>query len=236
VIGTHDVGAIAFYSGRRIVDMVGLVSPEMIKNIGSFDRLIAFLGRERVTHLAVLRTWFEVANQKPTFQTDEAAPEIMEVFPFDPARCHFTPQNAGVLIADGSYLLSLGQVQRAGPMLVEAVRLDPRSARAHYGLGVAFLMVGKDGEAEREITRALELQPDSWQAMFARAQLYIMRNDPNRALEVYKEVELKDPTYAPVYQALSHFYLTVKKDTVAGQEYLAKFTGLAGEGGQESLR
>jgi Tfp pilus assembly protein PilF len=97
-------------------------------------------------------------------------------------------------------------------------------------------MVGKDGEAEREITRALELQPDSWQAMLARAQLYIMRNDPDRALEVYREVERKDPAYAPVYQALSHFYLAVKKDTVAGQEYLAKFNGLAGDASQDSLR
>ncbi len=236
VIGTHDVGAIAYYSGRRIVDMVGLVSPETIKNIGSFDRLIAFLGRNRVTHLAVLRNWFEVANQRPSFQTDERAPEIMEVFPFDPAQCHFTPQNAGTLIAGGSYLLGLGQVQRAGPMMEEAVRIDPHSARAHYYLGVAFLTVGKNDEAEREITTALGLQPESWQAMLARAHLFMLRNDPDRALEVYTEVERMDPTYAPVFQALSHFYFTVKKDTAAGQEYLKRYSSLAGESAQRTLR
>jgi len=63
-----------------------------------------------------------------------------------------------------------------------------------------------------------------------------LRNDPDRALEVYTEVERMDPTYAPVFQALSHFYFTVKKDTAAGQEYLKRYSSLAGESAQRTLR
>src|ERR1041384_2416945 len=113
-VATHDIGAIGFYSGRRVVDMVGLVSPEMIDNIGSLDKLMRFLIRRKVTRLAVLRNWFEVVNENPLFQTDELSPEIMEVFPFDPARTHFTPGVVGEMTGSAEYYLSKG---------------DPRSAR-----------------------------------------------------------------------------------------------------------
>jgi tetratricopeptide (TPR) repeat protein len=219
VLGTHDIGALAFYSGRRVVDMVGLVSPDMIENIGSYDRLKQFLARHNVTHLAVLRNWFEVVNQNPVFQTDERTPEIMEVFRFDPSRTHFTPRNAGMLTAQGAYFLSTGQVQRAGPILEESLRMDPQSAPAHCYLGLALLAIGKDADAEREISTALALHPDSWEARIALAHVFQHRNDPDQALALLEEVAQKDPAYAPVYQELAQFYLTVKKDTAAASEY-----------------
>ncbi len=235
VIGTHDIGALAFYSRRRVVDMVGLVSPDMIENIGSFDRLLKFLGRNHVTHLAVLRNWFEVVNQNPIFQTDERSPEIMEVFEFDPSRSRFTPQNAGMLTARGAYYLNRGQVQLAGPILEESLRIDPQSARAHCYKGLALLAIGKDVEAEREINTALDLQPDMWQARLALAHVFTRRNDSDHALELYKDVVRKNPTYAPVYQELSQFYLTVKRDSVAAKEYLKRYAELTREKPQKSL-
>jgi tetratricopeptide (TPR) repeat protein len=228
VVGTHDVGALAFYSGRRVVDMVGLVSPDMIENIGSYDRLKQFLRRHTVTHLAVLRNWFEVVNQNPVFQTDERTPEIMEVFPFDPARTHFTPRNAGMLTAQGAYYLSTGQIQRAGPILEESLRIDPQSSPTHCYLGLALLAIGKEADAEREIRTALALHPDSWEATFALAHLFIRRNDPDRALALLEEVLQKDPAYAPAYQELVQFYLTVKKDTATANGYARRHAELIG--------
>jgi tetratricopeptide (TPR) repeat protein len=227
VIGTHDVGAIAFYSGRRVVDMVGLVSPEMIDNIGSYDRLKSFLVRSHVTHLAVLRNWFEVVNQNAVFQTDERKPEIMEVFPLDPVRTHFTPQNASMLAAQGEYYLGAGQIQRAGPLLQESLRIDPEAARTHSSLGLALLSIGKDADAEREIATALTLQPDLWQAKLALAQLNLMRNNAGEALHILKDVQQRNPGYAPVYQALSRYFLLVKKDSSAAQEYLERYKELS---------
>jgi tetratricopeptide (TPR) repeat protein len=177
VIGTHDVGAIGYYSGRRIVDMVGLVSPGMIDNIGSFDRLRTFLIRNHVTHLAVLRNWFEVINQNPLFMTDERKPEIMEVFRFDPSRTHFTPQNAALMTGQARYLLSVGQVERAGPMLEQSLRIDPQSARTHCAMGLALLAAGREAEAEREIRTALSLQPDSKEAVEALERLAAQKKD-----------------------------------------------------------
>lgn len=228
VIGTHDVGAIAYYSGRRIVDMVGLVSPGMIENIGSFDGLVAFLGRNRVTHLAVLRNWFEVANQNPLVTTDEKTPEIMQVFTFDPLRCHFTPQNVGELVSRGAYHLSIGEVQTGGAMLEEAVRLDPRSARANFHFGVALLSIGRNEEAERAIRTTLDLQPDAWPALLALGHFALKRGEVDSALALYKDVERRNPAYAPVYQALSQFYLTEKPDSALAAYYRNRYETLAG--------
>ena len=228
VIGTHDVGAIAYYSGRRIADMVGLVSPDMIENIGSFDRLVAFLGRNRVTHLAVLRNWFEVANQNPLFTTDEKTPEIMQVFTFDPLRCHFTPQNVSELVSRGAYHLSIGEVQTGGAMLEEAVRLDPRSARANFHFGVALLSIGRNEEAERAIRTALGLQPDAWPALLALGHFALKRGEVDSALTLYKDVERRNPAYAPVYQALWQFYLTEKPDSASAAYYRSRYEKLAG--------
>jgi hypothetical protein len=226
IIGTHDVGAIAFYSGRRIVDMVGLVSPGMIENIGSFDRLKAFLTRNQVTHLAVLRNWFEVSNQNALFHTDEQTPEIMEVFAYDVSRTHFTPQDASSLASQGIYYLSIGQIRQAGPLLQQSVGLDPQSARARCFLGLALLSAGKSAEAEREIRTALMLQPDSWQSSLALARVYLTRNDPDHALGVYNEVAQQFPDCAPVYQELSQFYRGIGRDSVLARKYAEKYTEL----------
>jgi len=160
VIATHDIGAIAFYSNRRIVDMVGLVSPEMINNIGSIDLLMKFLVRNQATHLAVLRDWFEIVNMKPLFQTDPLHPEIMEVFPFSPERTHFTPQKAAYLNDRGEYLLSLGNASYAMMIFKQSLLLDPQSARTNFLFGKTALALGDLKMAQEEFIITSQLQPD----------------------------------------------------------------------------
>ena len=175
VVGTHDVGAIAFYSQRRIVDMVGLVSPETIDNIGRLDKLMQFLISKKVTHLVVLRNWFEIDNQNALFRTDERTPEIMEVFPFNPGQTHFVPQNVGRMKAVAASYLAAGNVQQAGQLLDQAVRMDPQSSRAHYYFGKAFLAVGNLERAEGEFKAALQLHPGFSEATTSLAEVAAMQ-------------------------------------------------------------
>jgi len=73
VVATHDIGAIAFYSQRRIVDITGLVTPEVVPHVLKPD-YIPFLERlfaaRHVTYLAVLQEWQAVDNQTPLFEAD----------------------------------------------------------------------------------------------------------------------------------------------------------------------
>ena len=58
VIATHDVGAIAYYSHRRILDMWGLVDPEVIPHLGrpDYERYLGTLLPARgVTHVCRAR-------------------------------------------------------------------------------------------------------------------------------------------------------------------------------------
>jgi tetratricopeptide (TPR) repeat protein len=159
-IATHDVGAIGFYSGRRVVDMVGLVSPSMIRNIGSFDGLNRFLVSEHATHLALLRNWFEVANQTPLFQTEEQQPEIMEVFSYVPGITSFVPQSFSRVAATASYYLSQGKAEQAGFLLDRLVQAAPGYARAHYLLGEALMRLGRKNQAESAFRLAVRIRPD----------------------------------------------------------------------------
>jgi hypothetical protein len=177
VVATHDIGAIGFYSGRRVIDMVGLVSPEMIPNLHNLDSLRAFLSRKHVTHLVVLRNWFEVVNVNPLFQTDEAHPEIMEVFLFDPSRLHIVGDRVSHIEQLALSYLVNGDSKTAIALLMGAIRLDPLSSRLHLNLGVAFLSAGKFPEAEASLGRALEIQPTLWNARAALAQVQAARGN-----------------------------------------------------------
>jgi tetratricopeptide (TPR) repeat protein len=227
VIATHDIGAIAFYSGRRIADMVGLVSPEMINNIGSFNKLMQFLAQKKVTHLALLRNWFTVENQDPLFQTDIQHPEIMEVFEFNPARIHFTPQDAARMTETAEYYLSLGNIQQAGPILQQSVKLDPQSSKTHYFLGNAYMSIGSLDKAEAELQTALRLYPTYWDAQLMLAQVAAKRNRPNEVVAQLETIIRKNPKYAQGYRALVQAYQAYHLDSIKASYYLQRYNELA---------
>lgn len=164
VIATHDVGAIAFYSERRIVDMVGLISPEMIQNIGSFDGLKKFIDSQKTTHLVVLRNWFHLGNQTPIYQTDERFQEVMEVFKYDPRNAMFVPQNIVRMNEEAENMLNLGSTQQAGYLLEQSIRMFPNLDWSHYLLGKAFFSINNFEKAQGSFQNALNLNPNYHQA------------------------------------------------------------------------
>ena len=226
IVATHDVGALAYYSGRRIVDMVGLISPEMIGNIGRIDKLVEYLKTQNVTHVAVLRSWFEITNVHPLFMTNELRPEVMEVFRFDPARMHFTNQTASMLSERARLELASGNVQQAGAMLEQALQYDTNSARIHLLLGRALLLVGRLDDADREFVVALRLQPDQWDARFGRADVAARRSNPREAIAMLEQLIQDNPDYSAGFQALAQLYYRSRIDTAKAAVYLRRFNEL----------
>lgn len=206
IIATHDVGALAYYSGRKIVDMVGLVTPEMIPRIGDLRLLQQFLREQGVTHLALLRNWFEVVNVNPLFQTNELTPEIMEVFAFEPERVHFTTSQVAWLTATGWYYLSRGDLRQGGPLVERAALLDSLSSRAHHHFGWALSMDGQIDRAEDEFKRSIRLHPTYWSAHFALAQLPLRRQQPSEALARLQKLLRENPNMLAAYQSMAQIY------------------------------
>jgi len=58
IVAVHDIGAIGFYSERKILDLAGLVSPEVIPIIRNEDSLELFLTQNNVDYLVSFPGWY----------------------------------------------------------------------------------------------------------------------------------------------------------------------------------
>jgi len=166
VVATHDVGAIAYYSRRRVVDLVGVVLPEAVAHLHRPDYtgyLEDLFRRERVTHLAMLRSWGEVVNAAPLFVADPA-PEVMEVFAWLPGITHLMPLEASALNAQARAELASGRPDRARALVLRSLELDARSSRSWLLLGATHERSGGRAEAERAYRQALALFPGDAEA------------------------------------------------------------------------
>jgi arabinofuranosyltransferase len=71
VIATNDIGAIAFFGERRIVDTVGLIDPEMVRLrrlADSTGPTIEYLRRRGVTHAMLFPSWHPDLILDPHFR------------------------------------------------------------------------------------------------------------------------------------------------------------------------
>lgn len=58
LLAVHDIGAIGYFAPRPIVDLAGLVSPEVVPFIRDEVQLAAYLDERGVDYLIVLRDWY----------------------------------------------------------------------------------------------------------------------------------------------------------------------------------
>ena len=59
IVAAHDIGALGYFDGRPLVDLAGLVSPEVIPFIRDEPRLAGFLVERGVDYLIVFPTWYK---------------------------------------------------------------------------------------------------------------------------------------------------------------------------------
>jgi len=59
LVAAHDIGALGYFSGlERIVDLAGLISPQLIPFMLDESQLIAYLREQGVTHIIVFPGWY----------------------------------------------------------------------------------------------------------------------------------------------------------------------------------
>lgn len=59
IIAVHDIGAVGYFSQRQIIDLAGLVTPEVIPIIRSEEYLKDFLDRGNADYLMTFPGWYE---------------------------------------------------------------------------------------------------------------------------------------------------------------------------------
>jgi arabinofuranosyltransferase len=58
LVAAHDIGAMGYFSGHNLVDLAGLVSPEVIPFLRNETRLADYLAEKRVNYLVAFPDWY----------------------------------------------------------------------------------------------------------------------------------------------------------------------------------
>jgi arabinofuranosyltransferase len=219
VIATHDVGAIAYYSDRKVVDVVGLINPEFIPKLNTkeFTGFVQEqLKKQNVSYVAFLREWFQVVNQPPLLTAGDQNFEIMQIYSYIPDKTHILSMevNSGMEYVGG--LLGKGQFQQAISVLNQLVTMDPNSSVTYYLLAYCYTKLGNAALAEKNLLMALQLYPDYSEATIALANLYKAQNripEAKSIIEKYLSYNSQDSTINTFYNSLKEFDVP-KNDTI----------------------
>lgn len=60
IIAVHDIGAIGYFANRELVDLAGLVSPEIIPFIRDENQISIFLDQQKVDYLITFPNWYPI--------------------------------------------------------------------------------------------------------------------------------------------------------------------------------
>jgi hypothetical protein len=74
LLAVHDIGAIGYFDGHRIIDLAGLVSPDVIPFIRDQDRIAAYLDQSGADYLVTLPAFYP-----------KLVPQLEHVYPVDAA-------------------------------------------------------------------------------------------------------------------------------------------------------
>ncbi len=202
IIATHDVGAIAFYSERIIIDMAGLITPELINQIndrGYSQYLNQYLAKSKVKYIATLKNWFEVVNDKPVF-VPVNQPEFMEIYKYNESRTHIQPKEVSQLNQAAIQMLQNGAASNSLIYLNQSIGLDNNSSQTYFIFGAVYEVMKDYSKAEQNLKRAIELNPDYAEAYYGLAKINFDQNKIDDA-ENYLNKSLNiNPSYQPAIQ------------------------------------
>ncbi len=81
LVAAHDIGAQGYFGGHEVVDLAGLISPEVIPFLRDEKRIAAYLTERGVGCLVTFPDWYPslTANLNPIFTTGAPfAPKLGE--------------------------------------------------------------------------------------------------------------------------------------------------------------
>jgi hypothetical protein len=197
VIATHDIGAIEFYGNRKLIDMVGLVSPEILDkmDVGFIGFLNNYLAQKKPDYLIVLKNWFEVVNDNPIL-VPVHSPEIMEVYKYKTNQTHILAGEVSRLIRQAGDYIQKNDKEYAERYLLQALADDPVSSKTDFYLAYFYDSAGNKVKGEEYLKRALVIFPDFTDANFMMASVEFTKNNYSMA-KVYLERCLKiNPDYS----------------------------------------
>jgi lipoprotein NlpI len=115
----------------------------------------------------------------------------------------------------GIQFLSEGRQRDAITAFDKAIRLNPRSAEAYQGRGMAYNETGKNEQALKDYDAALALNPQYAEAYFNRGNVYSDLGQHERALKDYDEAVRLDPNHSGAVFNRSLAYMFLRRTETA---------------------
>ena len=114
------------------------------------------------------------------------------------------------LLAQATKAVETGECERAISLFSKAIKLEPRRGDLYIGRGLAYVDMRSFKEAERDLSKAVELSPDNPIPLLIRARFYaIVTNEMGKAIrDLDRVIELqKDCGEAYVLRGLAYLGL-----------------------------
>lgn len=121
------------------------------------------------------------------------------------------PQNAEAFFMTGRVALDMGDTTRAIGALQKAVKLDADNGDAWYFLGRIFMQRGNP-LAIQYFDNALRIDSTNMEAREFKGVFYKKKGQLDKALEVYRDIIVRNPDYSNAYFDMGAVYL--EKDSV----------------------
>jgi len=122
---------------------------------------------------------------------------------------------ASRFIKTGIDQLQSGDYQGARDSFEQAIRHNDSSATAHAGLGIAHFHLRNDREAERELSRATEINPREAAAYQFLGELYYRKDDLDTAASYWEKAVELNPSESTVRARLER----IKKEHKAEKDF-----------------
>ena len=206
ILGVHDIGAIGFYTGRKIIDVAGLITPYLNERLNEKDYsriMTEYLKDQGVSYTAFLNEWYRVVNKNSLFETPDNSPvEVMQVHKFIPDSTYIISKDANYIV--NSALRSLGKID--GNEIVskmdQLIQLEPEYGEAYYFRAYGYSLLNNNEKYLEDLKNSVKYYPD-----FKNAQLnlgmYLFEEGKYSEAESHlrKALEL-DPTNKSVQESL----------------------------------
>ncbi len=198
VIGTHDIGAIGFYSRRKIIDIVGLINPDLAKHSNEEnynEKVMDYFRQSGVTYTAFFREWLLILNQNILyFSPDENSAEAFYVYNFFPDKTKILPRKMVYLLVEATKNMIDNDRIKIIPALDEILKIEPHFAMAYFYKAVTYINQNDKKNFEKNIKNALYYYPEYRDALLFYGG-YLMKNNNNEEAKVmFSKVLEFDPS------------------------------------------
>ena len=200
IIAAHDIGAIGFYAKRKIVDIAGLINPDLVKESykENYNEIITeYFKKNGVTYITFYREWFMIKNQNPVFNsTEDKAPEAMYVYKFYPDKTKILPRKMNYLLGETSKYFNENSGDKLVSSMDEILKTEPDFALAYFYKAIGYHYMKDMDKFEENINKAILLFPDFKDALTESGKFSLNKGNMEDAKLKFKKILELEPNNA----------------------------------------